>query len=76
MTIKPIERNSQDLLRLIQAEYNEMPGLHLTKPQIQRLWQLDAVVCDTVLDVLMATHVLRKTDHDAYVLDSNGVVLH
>ena len=28
------------LLR-VKAEYNDLPGMHLTKPQIQRLFGLD-----------------------------------
>lgn len=35
------QRTQSDWLRLIHAEYREMPGLHLTKPQVQRLWGLD-----------------------------------
>ena len=56
-------------MRLIQAEYREMPGLHLTKPQIQRLWRLDDTVCDTLLDALVETRFLRQTPRGAYVLD-------
>lgn len=57
-----------DWLRLIQAEYLEMPGLHLTKPQIQRLWKLEPQMCDALLDVLVGAEFLRKTDAHAYVL--------
>lgn len=35
----------RDWLRLIQAEYVEMPALQLTKPEIQRLWNLSPHVC-------------------------------
>jgi hypothetical protein len=60
---------SETWLRLIRAEYLEMPGLHLTKPQIQRLWRLDPHVCDTLLDRLVTTGFLRQTSRGAYVLD-------
>jgi hypothetical protein len=63
----------QDWLHLIQAEYLEMPGLMLTKPQVQRLWGLDPQVCDTLLDSLLASDFLEKTHRDAYVL-ARGVV--
>ena len=76
MTIRMVQRTERDWLQRIQAEYCEMPGLHLTKPQIQRLWHLDAAFCDSLLDVLLSTRVLRKTDRDAYVLDQRGVILH
>ena len=56
------------LLDLIRAEYEEMPGLSLTKPQAQRLWGLDAATCGTVLDALVSAHVLRCTVGKAYVL--------
>jgi hypothetical protein len=59
----------EDWLRLIQAEYLEMPGLHLTKPQIQRLWRLEPHLCDTLLDVLIRAGFLRRTVRGAYVLD-------
>jgi hypothetical protein len=45
----------------IESEYREMPGLLLTKPQIQRLWGLDSDTCDTVVGMLVARHVLVKT---------------
>jgi len=56
-------------IRLIRAEYLDMPGLHLTRPQIQRLWRLDDAVCDTVLDRLVETGFLRQTPRGGYVLD-------
>jgi hypothetical protein len=57
-----------DWLRLIQAEYLEMPGLHLTRAQVQRLWRLEPPMCDTLLDALVASEFLRKTHREAYVL--------
>lgn len=57
-----------DWLRLIQAEYREIPGLHLTKPQVRRLWNLDPGTCDALLDALVASEFLKKTPREAYVL--------
>jgi hypothetical protein len=37
------ETHVEDWLMLVRAEYVEMPGLSLTKPQVERLWGLDAV---------------------------------
>ena len=65
------QSNLHDWLHLIQAEYLEMPGLNLTKPQVQRLWTLDAPMCDAVLAALVTSEFLRKTRQDAYVLTSN-----
>ena len=55
-------------MRRIQSEFFEMPGLHLTKVQEQRLWSLDSQLCDTLLDALVSARVLEKTTRDAYVL--------
>ena len=59
-----------DWLHVVQAEYLEMPGLQLTKPQVQRLWGLEASTCDAVLEQLLAAHFLRRTPRNAYVLDA------
>jgi hypothetical protein len=55
-------------LDLIQAEYREMPGLKLTKPQVCRFWSLEAAACDVLLDALVDTRFLAKTRHESYVL--------
>ena len=54
-------------LEIIQAEYREMPGLRLKKPQMQRLWGLDSYVCDALVDTLVATRVLRRTMDGSYM---------
>ena len=59
---------ANDLLRVIRAEYREMPGLHLTIRQAQRLWGLDAPTCAAMFDALVAARFLRRTHRDAYVL--------
>ena len=66
------ERVSTDWLHLVQAEYLEMPGLQLTRPQVQRLWGLEARTCDDLLAQLVEMHFLRLTSHDQYVLDAPG----
>jgi DNA-binding IclR family transcriptional regulator len=60
-----------DWLRLVQAEYDEMPGLNLTKPQVQRLWGIDESTCDAVLETLQAERFLRRTERNAYVRASD-----
>ena len=54
-------------LRMIQSEYFELPGLHLTRRQVRRLWGLDPQRCDMLLDMLEASHFLRRTVDDSYV---------
>ena len=56
-----------DWLQLIRAEYLEIPGLQLTKPQAQRLWGFDAAMCDAVLAALVDVRFLKRTRGDAYV---------
>jgi len=54
-------RPAKDLLRRIQGEFLEMPGLRLTEPQARRLWNLDALSCSTVVSVLLDAGFLFKT---------------
>jgi hypothetical protein len=56
-----------DWLQLIRAEYREIPGLSLTRQQVQRLWGLDLVTTEAVLAALVDVNFLRRTVHDAYV---------
>jgi hypothetical protein len=56
-----------DWLQLIRAEYLEIPGLSLTKRQVQRLWGLDHVTTEAVLAALVEVKFLKCTRHHAYV---------
>ena len=56
-----------DLLRRIEAEYREMPGMCVTAPQAQRLWGLDSTTCAFVLMTLTERRVLRRTPRGTYV---------
>jgi hypothetical protein len=50
----------------IRAEYVEMPGLHLTRRQAQRLWGLDESTCEAVLIALEDERFLRRTQAGTY----------
>lgn len=54
-------------LRLIQSEFAEMPGLHLSKRQAQRLWNLDARSTDVIFTALEASNFLRRMPNDIYI---------
>ena len=54
-------------LQLMRAEYTEIPGLHLTRAQVQRLWGLDPATSDAVLGELVAERFLRRTPTGTYV---------
>ena len=56
-----------DWLHLIRAEYLEIPGLHLTKQQVRRLWDLDQAMCEALLDALVDARFLRRTHNGGYV---------
>lgn len=56
-----------DVLRRVQGEFNEMPGLRLTAAQAQRLWGLDRAACDTLLGALVDAKFLFRTRDGAFV---------
>jgi hypothetical protein len=51
---------------IVRGEFRELPGLHLTKPQVQRLWGLDPRTCDALLETLVDGRFLRQTRSGAY----------
>ena len=65
-TLPSAESPPQEWIQIIRGEFLESPGLHLTKPQAQRLWGLDAETCETLLDSLVDQHFLRRTVRDQY----------
>jgi hypothetical protein len=60
LTISVQSQPLEGILRRIQGEYNEMPGLRLTMAQAQRLWGLDRAECDAVLGALVDTKFLIR----------------
>ena len=58
---------TQQLARVVRAEYAEMPGLSVTLAQAQRLWGVDESTCRRVFDGLVARGVLRRTAKGCYV---------
>jgi hypothetical protein len=59
----PIARTGMDyMLRRIQGEFREMPGLRLTCRQAQRLWNLDQLVCESLLAALVDVRFLVECD--------------
>jgi hypothetical protein len=51
-----------------EAEYLEMPGLKLTAAQASRLWHLDPVASEWLLDSLVARGLLHRVRDGGYVL--------
>jgi hypothetical protein len=52
--------------QLVQAEFAEMPGLHLSKRQAQRLWNLDDQTAEIIFDALEASHFLKRKANGTY----------
>jgi len=67
MTTTPATHGEEFWRARIRAEYLEMPGLHLTRSQVQRLWGLDESTCSTVLAALEKESFLRRTRAGTYV---------
>ena len=67
------QTTAADWMDLVRAEYFEIPGLSLTRPQVQRLWNLDSHTRDVVLDTLIHEGFLRQTSNGAFVRADSGV---
>jgi hypothetical protein len=61
-----VQTSVADWLQIICGEFQEMPGLHLTKPQVQRLWGLDPPTSDALLDALVDARFLKQTHDGVY----------
>jgi hypothetical protein len=64
----PQIRGARDWAAVVRAEYDNCPGLALTKPQIQRLCGVDAATCAAVVKQLVDEHYLHAVQ--------NGVLIH
>jgi hypothetical protein len=56
-----------EVIRRVQGEFLEMPGLRLTEPQARRLWGLDATSCGTLLRALVEAKFLFRTRDGAFM---------
>ena len=57
----------EQMLRRIQGEFLEMPGLRLTCRQAQRMWNLDALVCVALLAALVDVRFLVQTPDGLFI---------
>lgn len=62
-----VQHALDEVLRRVQGEYTEMPGLCLTPAQAQRLWGLDRAACDALLGALVDAKFLTRTRDGAFV---------
>ena len=63
---------NDDVLRRVQGEYLEMPGLRLTEAQARRLWGLDDASCAALLKMLVDAKFLRVSADGRYARLTDG----
>jgi hypothetical protein len=63
------------ILLRIRAEFLEMPGLHLTRAQAQRLWGLDAETCLKFLELLTSESFLDQRPNGTYARRSDSAMM-
>jgi hypothetical protein len=56
-----------DIARVIEAEFDEMPGMRLTYAQIRRLWSLSERDCRNALDHLCQCGHLDRDSSGRYM---------
>jgi hypothetical protein len=61
------EPQPDDVLRRVQGEFLEMPGLRVTEAQARRLWGLDPGACEELLGTLVDAKFLFKTRDGAFM---------
>ena len=64
--MKSTQTRMRDWLSIVRGEFCEMPGLQLTKPQIQRMWGVEPATCDALVDELVNQNFLKLTQRGAY----------
>jgi predicted transcriptional regulator of viral defense system len=55
----------------VRGEFLEMPGLILTARQASRLWGIDRLTSEWILDRLVSVGFLTRTRRGAYMLANN-----
>jgi hypothetical protein len=66
-------RGIHDVVDRLRAEYLEMPGLHLTPNEIERLCRIERTICQAVLDSLVRDRFLTATSDGTYRRATDGV---
>lgn len=63
----PGQIRDDEVLRRVQGEFLEMPGLRLTHAQARKLWGLDAAKCEALLSTLVESKFLFQTRDGAFM---------
>jgi hypothetical protein len=67
-------KTMRDVVQRLRAEFLEMPGLHLTAEQVQRLCGIERTVCHSVLDALTKAKFLYHKSDGHYARLTEGHV--
>lgn len=62
-----------NITEVIVAEFREMPGMRLTRPQVRRLWNLTDEECEQALAFLSSLGLLAQDDTGRYCLSISCV---
>lgn len=63
----PELQREDEVLRRVQGEFLEMPGLRLTPAQARRLWGMDSASCEALLTALVEANFLFQTRDGAFM---------
>jgi len=66
----------EETLQRVQGEFREMPGLRLTPAQASRLWGLDAISSQALLDALVDARFLFRTPDGAFMRRTDPDMMH
>jgi hypothetical protein len=61
MRMNPEPDPFENLARIIRSEFDEMPGMRLTRAQFRRLWHLTEVECERLLGHFLASGFLAES---------------
>ncbi len=65
-------RTTEDVINRLRAEFLEMPGMHLTPEQVQRLCGVERALCQTVLESLVNAKFLCVGADGQYARATDG----
>jgi len=64
---------SDHIISAIRGEFDEMPGMKLTREQICRLWRLEHQEAERVIHSLMTSGFLRRDQRNRYGRALDGI---
>jgi hypothetical protein len=66
------ERSVEEWAQIVRGEYDESPGLSLTRGEVRRWWSMDPAVCDAVLRHLTKSGFLRQNARNMFIRDEGS----